>query len=232
MISTLAGPATPVSLRAAAGRDPSDPAARSGKTVSSDETRAADRSRRKALAQQRLNAVMERMNALKLMIKLDARAALKMTAVLAKELQAAVKAYREAGGRNVSTGDLALIRQQAQEARKAQEASAEAASAAGADLEVKQANEAYGATAARDIERLTDAEATAMADYGFFERARMIVGGLKDARDKIRAEAPFQKNRPDEDDWKESDEALKTLERDIDGASAGSAVRSGGSVMA
>lgn len=232
MISTLAGPAIPVILRAAAGRDPSDSAAVFGMTVSSDETRAADRSQRKALAQQRLNAVMERMNALKLMIKLDARAALKMTAVLAKELQAAVKAYREAGGRNVSTGDLALIRQQAQNARETQEASAEAASAAGPDLEVKQANEAYGAAAARDIERLTDAEATAMADYGFFERVRTVVGGLKEARDKIRAEAPFQKNRPEKDDWKESDEALKALEREIDGAAAGPAGHSGGSVMA
>ncbi len=162
------------------------------------------------LARKRLERVKARMDALKLMAKIDPRTALKLAAELAREMKGAVKAYAEAGGRNVSTGDLALIRKQAADALEARDAAAEA------DVD----------TTAMDaqIKALDAREADAVADHGFFEEVKRIVAGLKKARQDIRGEAIQSLNPPSEDDWKAADRDQAELEREIDRAASGPAV--------
>jgi hypothetical protein len=75
------------------------------------------KSRMKEFAARKVQAVRERMDALKLMVKLDPKAALKMTAELAKELRSAVKAYVEAGGKNPTSGEMKMAILAATEAR-------------------------------------------------------------------------------------------------------------------
>lgn len=218
MISTLAGLATlPASL---APRREGGVSGRADAIAlpSAEQTRKTIQDQRKALAQQKVSALLERLKALKLMMKMDSRTALKMSTEMARELRSAVKAYREAGGRDVPMSEMAMIRKQARDARDAQDASTEAAAAAGADAELKRANEAYGAAMQREVDRLGEVEAAAMTDEGFFRMVKGIVGALKEAREKIRADAPFRLSKPDKEDWKASDEAMKELEREIDEA--------------
>ncbi|MBU2168302.1 MAG: hypothetical protein KKF88_10735 [Alphaproteobacteria bacterium] len=162
------------------------------------------------LAYKRLERVKARMDALKLMAKIDPKTALKLAAELAREMKGAVKAYAEAGGRNVSTGDLALIRKQAADAPEARDAAAEA----GID------------TAAMDaqIKDLGLREDDAMADYGFFEQVKQIVAGLKKARQDIRGESITALNPPSDEDWKAADRDQADLEREIDRAASGPVV--------
>jgi len=162
------------------------------------------------LAWKRLERVKARMDALKLMAKIDPKTALKLAAELAREMKGAVKAYAEAGGRNVSTGDLALIRKQAADALEARDAAAEA----GIDTTSLDAQ----------LKHLGLREEDAMADHGFFEEVKRIVAGLKKARQDIRGEAITALNPPTEEDWKAADRDQAELEREIDRAASGPAV--------
>lgn len=194
---------------------------------------------RKEMASRRMQGVTERMRTLSLMIKADPRSALKLAAELARELKAAVKAYQDAGGRKVSSGDMALIRRQIADARDAQSAAAvkpaDAAPPAGeaapnAEAEVRRAQQAYAAAASaefqgRSIDRLTEMEAVAVADHGFFDQVKSLVKGLRKARDDIRFESRSALRPPGDEDWKEADKAQVELERQIDTAPAGISVR-------
>lgn len=162
------------------------------------------------LAWKRLERVKARMDALKLMAKIDPKTALKLAAELAREMKGAVKAYAEAGGRHVSTGDLALIRKQASDALEARDAAAEA----GIDTTSMDAQ----------LKHLGLREEDAMADHGFFEEVKRIVAGLKKARQDIRGEAITALNPPTEEDWKAADHDQAELEREIDRAASGPAV--------
>ena len=192
-----------------------------------------------------MQGVAERMRALSLMIKADPRSALKLAAELARELKAAVTAYQDAGGRNVSSGDMAVIRRQIADARQAQSASGQPApdpSTAvalpagdavvpqGTDADVRRAQQAYAQAAstefqARSIDRLSDMEAVAGSDYGFFNQVKVLVTGLRKARDDIRYESRSALRPPDDEDWKAADKAQADLERQIDTAPAGNSVR-------
>jgi len=196
---------------------------------------------RKEMASRRLQGVQERMRTLSLMMKIDSRAALRLAADLAKELKGAVKDYQAAGGRNVSAGDMALIRKQAVEAREAQARSETDRSAAeGAedpasepvpptgvdgDADVRRARQAYAAaqaeTAQQAVDRWDGIERAATADMGFFDRVKQLLGGLRKARDEIRANAGLSLHKPTEDDWKEADEAQAEVEREVATAAGG-----------
>jgi hypothetical protein len=192
---------------------------------------------RKELAQKRMNSVRERMQALSLIIKMDPRAALKMAAELAKELKAAVKDYQDAGGRNTSAGDLALIRDQISRAREARSAVTPEPDAppppdpaVNAEAGSRRAQQAYAAASSaafqeRSIERLTELEKVAVADNGFFDLVKGLAKALRKAREDIRHESHSALRPPNEDDWKEADAAQVELERQINTAPTGISVR-------
>lgn len=206
--------------------------------------RDAQKSMRKEMAARKVQAVRERRDALMLLVKIDPKAALKMTAALAKELKSAVAEYVEAGGKNVTDGEMALMDRDAKDARetanaaldglpaKPGEAGIEAGEArAGAapaviDAELKRAQAAYaaafGVADARD-ERADRAEAVlgaAVADQGFFQQVKEALAELKEAREKIKANWAHPK-APDRDDWKEADKEIAELEKAIDMAPTG-----------
>lgn len=210
--------------------------------------RDAQKSMRKEMAARKVQAVRERRDALMLLVKIDPKAALKMTAALAKELKSAVAEYVEAGGKNVTDGEIALMRRDAKDAREAAdaaldglpakpgeagiEAGIEAGEArAGAapaviDAELKRAQAAYeaafGVADARD-ERADRAEAVlgaAMADQGFFQQVKQALAELKEAREKIKADWANPR-APGRDDWKEADKEMAELETAIDMAPTG-----------
>lgn len=215
--------------------------------------RDAQKSMKKEMAAKKVQAVRERMDALKLMVKIDPKAGLKMTAELAKELKSAVKDYVEAGGRNVTDGEMALMRRDARDAREAADAAlkglpaepndadgkAVEAETATVDAEMKRAQAAYaagfGIADGRD-ETADRAEAVfgaAMIDQGFFLQVKMAVAELKEARDKIKADWAHPKS-PDKDDWKAADKEMAELEKAIDMAPTGAPelLSSGASVQA
>ena len=219
--------------------------------------RDAQKSMKKEMAAKKVQAVRERMDALKLMVKIDPKAGLKMTAELAKELRSAVKDYVEAGGKNVTDGEMAMMRRDAKDAREAADAAlkglpAEPKAAAGeavevdaeaetatVDAEMKRARAAYAAAFeiadGRD-ETADRAEAVlgaAMVDRGFFEQVKMAVAELKEARDKIKANWAHPRS-PDKDDWKAADKEMAELEKAIDMAPTGAPepASSGASVTA
>lgn len=206
--------------------------------------RDAQRSMRKEMAAKKVQAVRERRDALMLLVKIDPKAALKMTAALAKELKSAVADYVEAGGRNVADGEMALMRRDAMEAREAadtalnglpaepEESGTEArevpagSAPAVVDAELKRAQAAYAAAFrvadARD-ERADRAEAVvgvAVADRGFFQQVKEALAELKEAREKIKANWAHPR-APGRDDWKEADKEMAELEKAIDMAPTG-----------
>ena len=208
------------------------------------EMRDSARSMKKEMAAKKVQAVRERMDALKLMVKIDPKAGLKMTAELAKELRSAVKDYVEAGGKNVTDGEMAMMRRDAKDAREAadtalrglpaepKDAGDEAvetgagAETATVDAEMKRAQAAYAAAFeiadGRD-ETADRAEAVlgaALVDRGFFEQVKMAVAELKEARDKIKANWAHPRS-PDKDDWKAADKEMAELEKAIDMAPTG-----------
>lgn len=197
------------------------------------------KSRMKEFAARKVQAVRERMDALKLMVKLDPKAALKMTAELAKELRSAVKAYVEAGGKNPTSGEMKMAIQAATEARDAADTAAsqtppkptadDAGSpgpAAPVDAEMKRAQAAYATAVgvAEDKDRIADRlEAVvqdAFGDMGFFDQVRLAVAEIKEAREKIRGDWANPR-APSKDDWKVADKELAGLEREIDLAPTG-----------
>lgn len=197
--------------------------------------RDAQKSMKKEMAAKKVQAVRERRDALMLMVKIDPRAALKMTAELAKELKSAVKDYVEAGGRNVTDGEMAMMRRDATDAREAADAALKGlppepkeagAEAPMVDAEMKRAQAAYAA--AFDIadgrdEKADRAEAVfgaAMVDQGFFEQVKLALGELKEAREKIKADRANPKS-PDKDDWKAADKDMAELEKALDFAPTG-----------
>ena len=198
--------------------------------------RDAQRSMRKEMAAKKVQAVRERRDALMLLVKIDPKAALKMTAALAKELKSAVADYVEAGGRNVTDGEMALMRRDAIKAREAadtalnglpaepEESGTEAPAVV--DAEMKRAQAAYAAAFsvadARD-ERADRAEAVlgvAVADRGFFQQVKEALAELKEAREKIKANWAHPK-APGRDDWKEAYKEMAELEKAIDMAPTG-----------
>lgn len=216
-------------------------ASKAAASLTFGDPRQAAQAMRKEMASRRMQGVTERMRTLSLMIKADPSSALKLAAELAKELKAAVKDYQDAGGRNVSSGDMALIRRQITDARAARSASAEAQPADAAptvdagtvpnpDAEVRRAQQAYAAAASaafqgRSIDRLTEMEAVAGADHGFFDLVKGLVQALRQARDDIRFESHSALRPPSDDDWKDADRAQAELERQIDTAPAGISLR-------
>ncbi|MBX9803069.1 MAG: hypothetical protein K2Y04_09930 [Caulobacteraceae bacterium] len=222
-----------------------DDAPKNAASFSFGDPREAAQAMRKEMASRRMNAVKERMGTLSLMIKADPRSALKLAAELAKELKAAVKDYQDAGGRNASASDLALIRSQISRAREARSAVTPAPDApatpdpavdqgdggsVNADAEARRAQQAYAAASSaafqeRSIERLTALEAVAVADNGFFDLVKGLAKALRKAREDIRHESHSALRPPSEDDWKEADAAQVELERQINTAPAGLSVR-------
>jgi len=229
-----------------------------GKAASAEETspgfglpslsdmRDAQKSMKKEMAARKVQAVRERRDALMLMVKIDPKAALKMTAEMAKELKAAVKDYVDAGGKNVTDGEMAMMRRDAEDAREAADGALEAlptepkdveiadiegdapakAETARVDAEAKRAQAAYavafGIADARD-EKADRADAVfgaAMNDQGFFQQVKMAMGELKEARDKIKADWANLKT-PNKDDWKAADKEMAELEKAIDFAPTG-----------
>ena len=226
-----------------------------GKSASAEETspgfglpslsemRDAQKSMKKEMAARKVQAVRERRDALMLMVRIDPKAALKMTVEMAKELKEAVEDFVEAGGKNPTEGELAMMRRDSKDAREASEGALEAlpaepkdvdvddaeaptAETAKVDAEVKRAQAAYAAAFAvadtRDekADRAEAVETAANADSGFFMQVKLALGELKEARDKIKADWAHLKS-PDKDDWKVADKAMVELERAIDLAPTG-----------
>ena len=206
--------------------------------------RDAQRSMKKEMAAKKVQAVRERRDALMLMVKIDPKAGLKMTAELAKELRSAVKDYVEAGGRNVADGEMAMMRRDAKDAREAADAALNGlptdpegaedeavdaevgAQIATVDAEIKRAQAAYAAAFeiadGRD-ETADRAEAVlgaALVDRGFFEQVKLALAELKEARDRIKADWAHPK-APTKDDWKAADKEMAALEKAIDMAPTG-----------
>ncbi|MDP3405130.1 MAG: hypothetical protein Q8S03_10600 [Brevundimonas sp.] len=221
------------------------------------EMRDAQKSMKKEMAAKKVQSVRERMDALKLMVKIDPRAGLKMTAELAKELKSAVKDYVEAGGKNVTDGEMAMMRRDAKDAREAadaalrglpadpKDADGEAVEAeigaetAKVDAEIKRAQAAYatafGIADAQD-ETADRAEAVlgaATTDRGFFQQVKLALAELKEAREKIKADWAHPMS-PNKDDWKAADKEMAELEKAIDMAPTGmpNPASSGASVKA
>ncbi|MGV3578900.1 hypothetical protein [Brevundimonas sp.] len=197
----------------------------------------------KELAARKVQAVRERRDALMLMVKIDPRAALKMTAELAKELKEAVKDFVDAGGKNPTMGEMKMMSRDAQEAREAADAAAEGlpvedagseatteAETAKIDAEMKRAHAAYEAAYATAFDVADDKDAkadrleavvsAAMSDAGFFEQVKLAMGELKEAREKIKADWANLKS-PNKEDWKVADKAMAALEKEIDMAPTG-----------
>jgi hypothetical protein len=155
-----------------------------------------------------------------------------------------VEDYVDAGGRNVTDGEMALIRRDAMDAREAADAAlnglpaepkepdleageAQAGTApAVVDAEMKRAQLAYAAAFsvadARD-ERADRAEAVlgaATADRGFFQLVKQALAELKEAREKIKANWAHPKALG-RDDWKDADQEMAALEKAIDMAPTG-----------
>jgi len=219
-LTTAASAAPPIIAASRPRAEAREPA--SAVLPSIQDTRRAVREQKKAMAYQQMQAVWQRMQTLGMMLKLDGRAALKMAAGLARELKAAVEAYKDAGGRNVSQGDLAMIRREAEQARDAQAKQAETAAAPAASEAERAGRQAYGAAAsalAEDrLSALAAKETDMVADKGFFDQVKIMVGDLRKAREKVRGEAHLNLNPPSDDEWKDSDKAQQELERAVDGA--------------
>lgn len=212
------------------------------------EMRDSARSMQKELAAKKVQAVRERRDALMLMVKIDPRAALKMTAELAKELKAAVKEFVDAGGKNPTMGEMKMMSRDAEQAREAADAAVEGlpvddaavedagvetkteAEAAKIDAEMKRAHAAYEAAYATAFDAADDKDSkadrleavfnAAMADEGFFVQVKLAMGELKEAREKIKADWAHLK-APNKDDWKVADKAMAELEKEIDMAPTG-----------
>ena len=204
----------------------------------------------KELAAKKVEAVRQRRDALMLMVKIDPKAALKMTAELAKELKAAVKEFVDAGGKNPTMGEMKMMSRDAQAARDAADAAVEGlpveeaaaedagleakteaeAEAAKIDTDMKRAHAAYEAAYATAFgvaddkdakaDRLEAIVSAAMADEGFFLQVKLAMGELKEAREKIKADWAHLK-APNKDDWKIADKAMAELEKEIDLAPTG-----------
>lgn len=213
------------------------------------EMRDSARSMRKEMAAKRVQAVRERRDALMLIVKIDPKAALKMTVEMAKELKAAVDDFVDAGGKNPTMGEMKMMQRDAQEAREAADTAVEGLpveaegdvepagdevrtdnETARIDAEMKRAHAAYEAAYAtafgiaddRDAkaDRLEAVMGAAMSDAGFFEQVKIAMGEIKDARDKIKADWANLKS-PNKDDWKVADKATAELEKAIDMAPTG-----------
>lgn len=196
--------------------------------------RDSQRSQARDMAARKVQAIRERMNALKLMVKIDPKAALKMTAGFAKELRAAVKEFVDAGGRNPTSGEMKMAMRDAEAARAAADRAegdvpAEPAAAepgVPVDAETKRAQTAYATAAGiaddsdRTADRLEAKVGLGMADMGFFEQVRQALGDIKSAREKIKADWAHPRS-PSKDDWKAADKELTELEREIDLAPTG-----------
>lgn len=218
-----------------AGRDPSPATG----LPSLSELRDAQKSMKKEMAARKVQAVRERRDALMLIVKIDPRAALKMTVEMAKELKAAVEDYVDAGGKNVTDGEMAMMRRDATDAREVADTVVEGlptepratdaqtgVETATIDAEMRRAQAAYatafGIADARDekADRADAVYGAALADKGFFEQVKLALGELKEARDKIKADRASLR-LPDKDDWKVADKAMAELEKTIDMAPTG-----------
>ncbi|MBU1345668.1 MAG: hypothetical protein KKA16_01815 [Alphaproteobacteria bacterium] len=209
------------------------------------EMRDSQRAMKKEMAARKVQAVRERRDALMLMVRIDPKAALKMTVEMAKALKEAVEDFVDAGGKNPTDGELAMMHRDSKDAREAANGALEAApadpmeagldgagveaptaEAAKVDAEVKRAQIAYAAAfAVADIrdakaDRAEAVENAANADRGFFMQVKLALGELKEAREKIKADWANLKS-PHEDDWKVADKAMAELEKAIDIAPTG-----------
>ncbi len=207
------------------------------------EMRDSQKAIKKEMAARKVQAVRERRDALMLMVRIDPKAALKMTVEMAKELKEAVEDFVKAGGKNPTDGEMAMMRRDSKDAREASdgaletlpeapehvdgaEVEAPTAETAKVDAELKRAQAAYAAAFAvadtRDekADRAEAVENAANADSGFFMQVKLALGELKEARDKIKADWAHLKS-PDKDDWKVADEAMAELEKAIDLAPTG-----------
>lgn len=235
-------------------RDPRLPAAAKDTSPgfglpSLSEMRDGAKAMRKELAAKRVQAVRERRDALMLMVRIDPKAALKMTVELARELKAAVEDFVDAGGKNPTMGEMKMMRRDAQDARDAADAAVEGlpieadadiedagikakteAEKAKIDAEMKRAHAAYEAAYATAFGIVDDNDAkadrldavfnAALSDSGFFEQVKLAMGELKEAREKVKADWAHLK-APDKDDWKVADKAMAELEKTIDMAPTG-----------
>ncbi len=184
-------------------QDPRKPAAPEDRSPgfglpSLSEMRDSQKAMKKEMAARKVQAVRERRDALMLMVRIDPKAALKMTAELAKELKAAVKDFVDAGGKNPTMGEMKMMSRDAREAREAADAAVEglptaaetadpdgaeaggltaetakgeasAAETAKMDAEVKRAHAAYEAAFATAFDVADDKDAKA-------DRAEAVLG--------------------------------------------------------
>lgn len=165
--------------------------------------------RAREMASRRLEFVRAKVEALKLMVKIDPRSALKLAGEIARELKAATKAFRESGGRDVSDADMALMKHRVEGV----EAARDTASGAGADDQVRRADD--------ELDRLAGMQAEMTGDKGVFDEIRRFLATLKKARDDIRGEATTSFRAPSEADWRAFDRDQAELERELARAGAG-----------
>lgn len=238
MISIQTLSASPLQALRPSPRDPSSRPIRderSGAILPSlAQMQDARKAQAKDMAARKVQSIRERMDAVKLMVKIDPKTALKMTAEFAKELRAAVKEFVDAGGKNPTSGEMKMAMRDAEAARDAADAAEAGIPAAPdaveaeapVDAEMKRAQAAYATAAGmaedsdRTADRLEAVVGLASADMGFFDQVKLALGDIKAAREKIKADWAHPK-APSKDDWKAADKELAELERAIDLAPTG-----------
>ena len=180
----------------------------------------------KELAARKLQDLVERTRQLKLLIKVDKKLGLQAATQIAKELKDVVKAYRDAMGDRGVGSPLSLYDAEARQAdayaRRAEEAARTEAAQAEAEAQVQTEDAGREAqafettadeTATAEANALPDDDSEAGEDRSFAQQVKMVITGLKDARDKVREGAMDGGRMPNEDDWKAFSKALGDLER-------------------
>lgn len=152
------------------------------------EMRDSQKAMKKEMAARKVQAVRERRDALMLMVRIDPRAALKMTVELAKELKEAVRDFVDAGGKNPSLGEMKMMSRDAREAREAADAAAEGlpteantADPDGAEAEAPTAETAKDEVSTAESAKIDAAMKRAHAAY---EAAYATAFGVADAKDE------------------------------------------------
>lgn len=169
---------------------------------------------RRSDARRRIGELIERLKLLKLMIEIDPQAAMRLSTQIAKELKAALKDYRNAGGFGPDGGVTASA-QLGLAAAQATQGSAPAA------VESPEAARAYERAEGLATDPVREREQAAF-EAEFTEKeatlrdVRGIVGALKEARQKIALQFMKPLNRPTQADAEAWDEAMKAVESEAD----------------
>lgn len=237
MISTLIAPRvvqTPLSgLIAARPQKPEPGVAAYAKAVGGREAEAAPKIKleiksanamQREMASKEIYGMIERIRALKLLIKVDARAGLVEITQIAKDLRKALKTYRDASDPMAAAGARAELAAAERQARTAEAKQTEAAATQEADAADKAATaEAEAVVAevepeavAEEAPQMPQGRSDAMADRSLMRDVRGMIHALREFMDKVRArENEPGGQKPDEDDWKEARKAMGELQADF-----------------